>query len=220
MPPSTAMTDTTDTEETLRYWLAQEDVYPSRYTQNFLKETAEDDAGDILDSIARDAEPQMHSYLELLWTAFATIGFLPSGGGKIPRRKAGVRAALMLSDRDDARCVAPLVRVFETDPMWQNRYQTQIVSALTHYFSRNAGKVTASEVVADAERIAGRVWRYTPRRDLPEAWARLVVAALSFVHAAGAGADLLDAVAGAKVDTLPNRAGVREAVGRLLEGQT
>lgn len=202
----------TETEETLRYWLAQEDVYPSRYTQNFLRNTPETEANDTLTGIAFDAEPEPHSYLAMLYTAFATVGFMPSAGGRIPRRKAGVRAAMLLADRNDYRCVAPLVRVFETDAVWQNRYQTQIVSALTHFFAGNAGRISLPEVTRDAERVAGRVWNHAPRRDLPPAWARLLVAALRFVRAIHIESDILQSIATANVSHLPNRVLVREAV--------
>ena len=207
----------TETEETLRYWLAQEDVYPSRYTQNFLRNTARNDANDTLASIAADADAEPHSYFALLYSAFATIGFMPSAGGKIPRRKAGVRAALLLSDRNDIRCVAPLVRVFETDPVWQNHYQAQIVSALSHFFANNAGKLLVPEIVKDAEHLAAHVWSHAPRRDLPPAWARLLSNVLRFVRAAHAGGDLLQTVTATNYATFPNRAAVRETALALLD---
>ncbi len=110
-----------EAEETLRYWLANEDWYPSACTTRFLKTTPPEEAADMLVLIAEDAQPEPHSYSVTLYNAFATAGFMPSAGGKIPRRKAGVRAALLLAQLNDSRCISPLIRVFETQSVWQSK---------------------------------------------------------------------------------------------------
>ncbi len=62
------MQEITEVEETLRYWLAQEDWYPSRYTQNFLVNNSVEVANETLARIASDAQPEPHSYLALLYS--------------------------------------------------------------------------------------------------------------------------------------------------------
>ncbi len=173
----------TETEDTLRYWLAQEDWYPSRYTQTFLENTPPEEIGDTLARIAADAEPEPHSYAALLYTAFATAGFLPSAGGKIPRRKAGVRAALLLAERDDPRCIPALTRVFETESVWQNKYQEQIVAALTRYLTKAASGNSEHPYGDEVEQLATRIWNIQPNSDLPVNFARLLLSALRYLHA-------------------------------------
>lgn len=125
-----------DIEGDLRYWLSNEDWYPSRFTQHFLRDTPPAVAADTLARIAADAEPEPRSLWSLFVAAFATSGFLPSGGAQIGRRKAGVRAALLLADLNDGRSLAPLVRVFCTEPLFQNKYHREIEAALLRQVAR------------------------------------------------------------------------------------
>ncbi|MBC8139100.1 MAG: hypothetical protein H8F28_24775 [Fibrella sp.] len=208
----------TETEETLRYWLAQEDWYPSRYTQNFLDNNAVEVANNTLASISADAQPEPHSYAALLYTAFATIGFMPSAGGKIPRRKAGVRASLLLADRNDPRAIPALARVFETEGVWQNKYQDQIVSALTKALSAdNHGQ---SAIYADdVSRLARRIWSSAPGRDLTAPFARLLLAAIRFLHMIRRGDPLLPEIAAAP-SRQELRSHVRDIVVSLLDNGT
>lgn len=176
----------TETEETLRYWLAQEDWYPSSYTQKFLDTNSGEVVGDTLARIAGDAEPEPHSYGALLYTAFATIGFMPSAGGKILRRKAGVRAALLLAERNDARCVPALIRVFETEGVWQNKYHEQIVSALTRYFADAADGGEETGYVTEVAGLVARIWEHAQNTDLSPSLARLLLSAAGYLRATGA----------------------------------
>ena len=118
------MNDPIQSEDELRYWLVNEDWYMSRHTREWLERTPPDEAADLLARIAQDANPEPRSAWSMFLTGIASSGFSPSNAiaGKGPdERKAGTRAALMLANLNDARCVAPLVRVFETNGLWQNK---------------------------------------------------------------------------------------------------
>jgi hypothetical protein len=185
----------TETEETLRYWLAQEDWYPSRYTQNFLNTNPADVANETLARIAEDAQPEPHSYGALLYTAFATIGFMPSAGGKVLRRKSGVRAALLLAERNDGRCVPALIRVFETEAVWQNKYQEQIVTGLTRYLAKTTDDGNTVSYTEEVAELIARIWNHAQKRDLSPSLARLLLSAASYLRAPGANHAILRTIA-------------------------
>lgn len=215
------MDDPAQSEADLRHWLANEDWYMSRHTRRWLDTTPADVAADTLARIAEAAVPEPRSLWGVFLTAVATSGFSPSGAiaGQGPAdRKAGVRAALMLADLNDVRCVPPLVRVFETNPAWQNKYQELIEAALLRFLPRAADLPEARQYAPDIHDLARRLWNPGDvRRDLPARSADLLLAAIRFLHGSGREPDhsLLESIAESTA-TGSNRLRVREVARAII----
>jgi predicted nucleic acid-binding protein len=169
----------------LRYWLANEDWYMSRYTREWLQRTPSDEATDTLAAIAEDAVAEPRAPWAVMATVVASAGLATSDGigGKGPgARKAGTRAALLLAERNDPRCIPPLVRVFSTGGFLQSKYQSQIESALLRVLSSQDMKQSLTPYAPDIRELVERIWKNGERRDLPAAQADLVIAAIHFLY--------------------------------------
>lgn len=135
-----------DTTATLRRSLAQEDVYMSHSTREWLKRTPHEEALNILAEIAADAQPERRSIVQhcvtMLLASFATSDGL---NPKAVARRVGTRAAIMLADMDDPRALPPLVRVFELNMMRQGNYQELVEKSLTRYLTQVVKQIEAKE---------------------------------------------------------------------------
>jgi hypothetical protein len=221
--------DRIESEKDLRYWLVTEDRYMSAHTRDWLERTAPVQAADTLARIAQDAQPETRPVWRVMLADFAGILLFTSDAVSHQgpnARKAGTRAALMLADRDDARCLAPLARVFETRPSQQSKYQKRIEDALTRVLSQEAdrrqvaaqGQAGQQDARAAVQTLAKRLWDHGgARRDLPDGFADLLLAALRYLHAPGGEPDqaLLESIA-TSLPATPNRARVEKAAAALL----
>lgn len=208
-------------EEDLRYWLANEDWYPSQYTRQWLERTPAEEAADTLAHVAEDAQPEPRAFWSVAITFLSIAGLTTSDGiaGSGPgARKAGTRAALLLIERDDPRGVAPLARVFSTDGILQSKYQEQIEQALTVFLSRNEAQAKDAPYLADLRTLAHRLWQVGSLRDLSQARADLLLVLLRFLQTAGGEANqaVLQSITGTTVKTA-NRLRVRTAVAEMLD---
>ena len=205
---------------TLHYWLANEDVYTSDYVRNWLTRTPPRQAMDTLARIAENARPEPHSMLYaifrgmlMIFTTSETVSETGPAG-----RKAGLRAALLLAQHGDVRCIAPLVRVFETGWLWPGKYQEDIETALTRFLSASGDQPEVRRYADDLRRLAERLWRSGGgRRELPEPHALLLIAILNSLRHGAEESDiaLLRSIAGAR-PARPHRARVTAAASALL----
>jgi len=199
----------------LRYWLANEDWYPSRYTREWLERTPPDMASETLARIAEDAYPESHLPWVVFFAALAVAGFFPSNaiaGRRPDARKAGLRAALMLADRNNARALPALVRVFETSGVWQGKYQEKIEAALLRLTDKSASpkmQQYAPDILALAERLRA----FGGRREISPRNTRLLLALLPHLPP---DAPLLKSIADAQARP-PNRRKVSELAQALLK---
>lgn len=204
---------------TLQYWLANEDVYTSAWVRKWLERTPPQEAADTLAVIAEYANPEPHSlvrmYLHGLIAMLTTAEIIsensPAG------RKSGIRAALLLSSKNDLRALAPLVRVFERHWFWKGKYQDAIEGALLHLVSQGpegadwASHRVALRTLAEAIPHIGN-----GRQELSARQADLLIAVLQRL-AAMADADtgaVLQTIASAEART-PQRVRVQEEARRL-----
>lgn len=208
-------------EEDLRYWLAHEDWYMSSHTREWLERTPLPEATAMLDRIAGDADPEppatSRSLLMGILNAFSVSGEL--GRKDIQKRSAGTRAAVMLANLDAARCIPPLVRVFQTDTRRQSKYQELVETALTRFLS-GASAPEIEPYAGDIRSLAERLREFGgEQRDLPPVFTDLLLAALRCLHALGGEANLalLRAIAEAP-ETKPNRLRAKQAARALLGG--
>lgn len=205
------------TEEDLRYWLVNEDWYMSRHTREWLEATPADEAADLLARVAQDAQPEPRSAWSMFITGFASAGFAPSNaiaGAGPNNRKSGIRAAVMLGNQGDFRALVPLLRVFEPDPRWQNKYQRQIADALIELLSA-APDAESRRFAPEIRALADRIWRFgAPKRDLPDPLTDVLLAALRWLAAIDPSA--AEAVLVASAET-PNRSRVRASLQRETE---
>lgn len=215
--------NTENRSEDLRYWLANEDWDMSRFTRRWLERTPPGEAADTLAEIAEGARPEPGSLLYRLVLVVALSGFANSVAG-VAERKAGIRAALLLANLGDDRCVAPLVRVFDPYGFWQSRYEAQIERALTRFLAAAAdGGGDAGRHAADVRLLVERAWRGGRGGDLRGSIAELLLAAVHYLRVArGAEGDdaLLRGIAGASLpnpEHQPNRARVRDAAFAALD---
>lgn len=212
-------------EVELRYWLANEDWYKSRYTMRWQERTPHDEAADTLAEIAQSAQPEPRALWSVAATIFASSGLATSdgiAGGGAGARKAGTRAALMLAEMEDPRCIAPLVRVFSLGGgLLQNKYHDQITAALLRVLSAAAEGPSPEFVRAAPEvrTLAERIWGTEAdlRRDLVPVHTELLRAALQFLAAAGGwdNTEVLRKVAASPVRA-PNRLRARDCAQVLL----
>jgi hypothetical protein len=214
-------------EGDIRYWLANEDWYLSAYTRAWLERTPPDVAADILAQIAEDADLEARSSWSVFLMIFAVAGFSPSNAiaGKHPDdRKAGIRAALLLAGMEDARSIAPLVRVYETDPLRQSKYQERIEPALTRVLNHVLSAANDHEIhqyADDVRHLTSRAWGFGGgRRELPMGTTDLLLTALRWLGRSRTEADtrLLRLIA-ASQGRMPNRVRVKEAANALLNSQ-
>lgn len=219
-------------ENDLRHWLASEDVYMSQHTRQWLERTAPPEAADILARIAQDANREARGSWTRMLSDFAGVLFLPSGtlankGFNV--RKAGLRAALMLADRNDPRCIAPLARAFQTASEKQTKYQKATEAALIRCLARaaashgEAAEGTPPPCAApDLRALAERIWNSGGiRRDLPRVFSDVLLLAIGLARRWGGEPDiaLLQSIAGTDLKNpsrVPNRARVKEATRHAL----
>jgi hypothetical protein len=213
------MSAVTTPDADLRYWLANEDWYMSRYTREWLQRTPGDEASDTLAAIAVDAVAEPRAPWAVMATVVASAGLATSDGigGKGPgARKAGTRAALILAELNDLRCISPLVRVFSTGGFLQSKYQSQIESALFQVLSGIENTHDSARYTPDVRELVERIWKSGERRDLSPAHADLVIAGIKFLHNVG-GPDNLATVhaiisdQSASAARQPQRARVKQA---------
>jgi hypothetical protein len=210
-------------ETELEYWLANEDWYRSRFTRDWLARTPREKAVEVLARLVEGADPEPRSLWAIFLAGFASSGFAPSSsvaGKGVRIRKIGVRAALMLADLNDSRCVAPLARVFETNRVWQNKYHELIETALQRFLGSTTGVPgdAAAAYAADLRALAARLWESGHgRSDLTQANAELLVAVLRRLHADGdeTGVALLRSITDFRA-TRPNQRWVQDHVRVLL----
>ena len=172
----------------LRYWLANEDWYMSRYTREWLDRTPADTAANTLAEIAEDAVAEPRAPWAVVATIVASAGLATSDGigGKGPgARKAGTRAALILADMQDGRAIPALIRVFSTGGFLQSKYQDQIETALTKYFSTEENGPEVARHAGDIRLLVERIWQSGERQDLTTSLADLLVAALHSLQSLG-----------------------------------
>jgi len=174
----------------LRYWLANEDWYQSQYVRQWLARTPPHEAAEVLARIASDAEAEPTDFFSVAATVVATSGFATStgiAGGGPDARRAGTRAALMLADLNDARCIPPLVRVFYTGGVLRNKYSDLIEAALLRFLTEaeKQGNADLSPIAPDLRLLADRVWHFEARRDLGPARADLLAVTLRLLQQFG-----------------------------------
>lgn len=160
----------------------------------------------MLAKIAEDAQPEVKNYLAKVLSGLAAIGFMPSANNKITQQKAGTRAALMLVERNDPRCLAPLLRLYETEPFWQNKYQEQIETSLIDYLgTAGAEQPEAQQHVNAVRQFTEQLWKKSVgKRDISLARANLLLAALHFLQhqsSTAANATLLEMI---RKEKIPN----------------
>jgi hypothetical protein len=211
----------------IRYWLANEDWYPSAYTRAWLERTPPDVAADILAQIAEDADLEARSSWSIFLMIFAVAGFSPSNAiaGKHPDDlKAGIRAALLLAGMNDARAIPPLVRVYETDSLRQSKYQEKIEPALTRVLNHVLSAANDHEIhqyADDIRQLTARAWGFGGgRRELPPGTTELLLTALRWLGRSRTEGDarLLRFIA-ASQGRKPNRIRVKEVTDGLLNSQ-
>lgn len=178
-----------DPQEELQYWLANEDWYPSRFTQNWLRRTPAAEVVETLNLIAQDAQPQPPCLLSRIGIIFATTGFATSSGiagGGPQKRKAGVRAALMLGDLNDLRAITPLVRVFDPYGFWQSKYQKEIEVTLTRLLSQAAEQGGVAAYRNEVQTLINRILQDSRKRsDLSGPLTDLLITSLHYLRAIG-----------------------------------
>jgi hypothetical protein len=220
-----------DQLKTLRYWLATEDIYTSTYVREWLERTPVEEAADVLARIAENAQPEPHS----LWYMFSrgfTMMFTTSEiiSDKSPAgRKAGIRAALLLADMDDPRCLPPLARAFETTAFWEGKYQEAIEETLLRFLSEAVERPDIVQFDGDATSmalqflslrlLAVQIWQSgRGRKELSTRRANLLIATIQCQNVFNEALDgkLIGSIIEAKAAT-PNRDRVKQAAIALLE---
>ena len=177
-------------EQELRYWLANEDWYMSRYTRDWLDRTPRDRAVDVLAGIAEgaDREPRSVFAAGLLLMAWFSISGSVSSGPNV--RKAGTRAALMLAKLDDSRAIPALARVYSASGRRQGKYHELVEAGLAGILSRKAGDAEIVGYRGIVQERAEGVWKtFDRRRDLSAGAADLLIACFRVLAAPGMEAD-------------------------------
>jgi hypothetical protein len=207
------------TDADLRHWLVLEDWYMSNHTRAWLQRTPPEQAADTLARIAADADREPRSPWSVIATGIATAGFTPSGaiaGSGPVNRKAGVRAALMLANLNDLRCIAPLARAFAPAGSRQGQYQELIEKALTRVLANAEGQAETQPYEPEVQTLAREIWAEGgDGKDLSSAHAELLIAALRFLKTAGADLSVLNAIVKAPAKK-PSRSRVKETARALL----
>jgi hypothetical protein len=165
-------------DEELQYWLENEDWYRSRYTENWLQRTPPEAAANILAPLAEKADLEPRNPWAMLVRGFVASGFSPTSaiaGQKIRIRRAGVRAALLMADLDDARALPALIRVFEPNPNWQHKYQELIENALIRFLDSDDNQAKAEPYAAHLRDLARRIWEADERHDLSPRFAEVLL---------------------------------------------
>jgi hypothetical protein len=207
--------------EELEYWLSNEDWYKSRFTQNWLKRTPPEVAVEVLAPLAAQADLEPRNPWAMFVRGFVASGFSATSaiaGQKIRIRRAGVRAALMLAELNDARAIPALVRVFEPNRNWQHKYQELIEDALVQFLSSEENIVRAAPYADHLRNLARRIWESgNDRHDLSPRFATVLLAILpALAQTEGEeNAALLKEIASHPVQAAQRRR-VQEAVGGLL----
>lgn len=187
----------------------------SHSTREWLKRTPPEQALDILAKIAEDAQPDRQSFLQyfltLLLASFATSDGL---NPKAVARRVGTRAAMMLADRDDPRCLPPLVRVFELNIMRQSNYQARIEKSLLRYLSnvveQEGGVAALRPYEEDLRTLVTRIWRDGRKELSPVLTEMLIVTLRSLAEIGGAANIALIATLANATPTKPNLRRVHE----------
>ncbi len=205
-----------DEIETLRYWLANEDVYTSPYVRNWLERTPIAYAADALAQIASQAQPDSRTPWSLLSRGFRAM-FTASEiiTEKSPAgRKAGVRAAMLLANLGDVGCLAPLSRVFEPNWYWAGRYQKAIETCLLRFLARELNPEERNDNCQSLLRLAELLWSTGgARADLSEEHTQLLQVLMRQLPSPGTDAsDSLKSTIAASRTTKPNRMRVKSSL--------
>ena len=73
-------------------------------------------------------------------------------------RKSGIRAALLLANLNDARCLMPLVTVFEMHWFWEGKYQQIIESALLRFLSKDDDSLDWEMHIETLQSLVEHIW--------------------------------------------------------------
>ncbi len=213
-----------DQLQILRRWLANEDIYTSEVVRDWLQRTQPHEAADSLARIAETAYPDPHTLGFLLFHGYMTV--FTTSEIVTPRspagRRAGVRAALLLAKQNDARCLLPLIRVFETYWFWEGKYQEDIESALLQFLTDAADSPEIIPCTADIVDLVRRNWKSGGgHRELSSRRTDLLIAALQCLKATANQPEspsrkLIHSIARTKART-PNRRRASEFAAALLE---
>ena len=202
----------------LRFWLASEDIYTSPFVSHWLERTPKQRAADVLAEVSIHAGKEPRALIPMMLSAYM-MAFSTSEvvTDKSPAgRKSGVRAAMLLANLEDPRCIAPLVRVFEPHWYWAGKYQETIEKALLKYLNGEAAQNDPglAGFAPDLQRLIERIWRSGGgRRDLTPRLADLAVAALQTLNQTDPNAaKTISAMLSTSRSNLPNRSRVRAAV--------
>ena len=209
------MESASQSNQKLRYWLANEDWYISSHTRDWLVRTPPEEAARTLAEIAESAGLERGGLLSLAQTllaAFSISGSVTTGPAS---RKAGIRAAIMLGRMKDARAISPLARVYT--PSHPGKYHKLIEEALTDAISHGDSQTIRSQV-SIVEGLAEIIWTSVRAgRDFDNTRADLLIAAMSALVQPGAksASGIVRMVAESRSEK-PNRVRAREAARELL----
>ena len=204
---------------TLRYWLANEDIYTSAYVRKWLERTPREAAVDTLAEMARTARPESHSLLRMMFhalTAMLTTAEIISDNSPAGR-KAGIRAAMLLAGMNDPRALPPLARVLETHWFWEGKYQAAIEAALLRLLADVPETLDLSPYRTDLRKIVEDLLQFGHgKQEISSRRADLLIAALKRLAPIAEETDfsLLQKIASAQVRT-PQRTRVKEAASAL-----
>lgn len=207
--------------EELEYWLSNEDWYKSRFTQNWLKRTPPEVAVEVLAPLAAKADLEPRNPWAMFVRGFVASGFSATSaiaGQKIRLRRAGVRAALLLAELNDARAIPALTRVFEANRNWQHKYQELIEDALIQFLSTGENIARASPYAGHLRDLAQRIWESSSdRRDLSHRYMEVLLSLVRALHQIGGDEywSFLKGIAQPEAQA-PNRRRVQEVISGLF----
>ncbi len=99
------------------------------------------------------------------------------------------------------------------------KYQEQIIAALSRYLARAVESRAELEYGGDVATLLKRIWSDKPNRDLPPAFARLLLSGVRFLHAARPTESILNDISQSEPN--PNlRLHVRDTTRSLLDNDT
>jgi hypothetical protein len=206
---------------TLKYWLANEDLYTSAYVRKWLERTSPQVAAATLAEISEYAQQEPHSIVWMLihgLTAMLTTAEIISE--KSPAgRKVGIRAAMLLAGLGDLRAIRPLTRTFEYHWFWEGKYQASIEATLLRLVAEAPADEDLIAYRDDLLALANRIWQAgSGRADLSPRRADLLIAVLRRLAGAGGQAEEALRIAIRTADvTAEQRFKVKETAQRSTE---
>lgn len=202
-------------ESQLRRWLIHEDVYLSRTTREWLKNTDPEISTGMLSDVARDAELESAHPIALLLRGFVLAGFSPSMailGGSVYDRKAGIRAAILLGRMGDIRALAPLMRLWTDKSSIKSKYHNDIESILTRLLAESEQNELRPHFDS-IEDLIRRIWKAHSSSDLSPEQTVLIIAGLDAIgKVTVSGAGNLKEVIKTSPTTKPNRLRVQQSL--------